>query len=218
MQKNESRKAQSLKSKIENFWYYYKIPVLIILCIAGILMLCFCGTNKTVASDLRVSLISTNVLTEGSINFNEAMPGLISDINNDGEANITITRLFIGEDSSEENSAYALQGLESQLAEKGATLFLFDQVNFDRMIKKDAFCPLDEFFDTRAYKDKVIYRDEVPIAFSLSGSKVLGDLELNDDALYAMLLFRRPDDENNAMCNGEYQNAVIVLTELLKES
>ena len=64
----------------------------------------------------------------------------------------------------------------------------------------------------------MIYRDGVPIAFRLSGSKVLKDLELNDDALYAMLLFRRPDDENDAMCNGEYQNAVLVLTELLKEA
>ncbi len=207
----------SFKAKIENFWYYYKSAVILILVVvlAGIFLLT--DFTKTVPSDLKITLISADALSEGNINFNEAMPGLIDDIDANGEANITISRLFLSESMEEDSAETMRQTLESQLANKGATLFIVDAVNFESLIKKDAFCPLDELLDISGYGDRVFYRDDTPIALHLTGSKVLSDMEFLDDDLYALVLFRRPGDENDPVCVAEYENAARVLTELMKQ-
>lgn len=208
----------SFKAKIENFWYYYKSAVILIgiVVLAGILLLN--EFTKTVPSDLKVSLISAGTLSEGNINFNESLPGVIEDIDASGDANITIARLFLSESMKEDNAEAMRQSLESQLANKGATLFLVDAINFERLVKKDAFCPLDELMDISGYGDRVFYRDGTPIALHLTGSKVLSDMEFLNDDLYALILFRRPGEENDPVCVAEYKNATKVLTELMKQN
>lgn len=218
MKHSENQQNSSLKSKIENFWYYYKVPAIIILIVILIVGFLISENRGQVVSDLNISLVSAEALTESTINFNEALPGVIRDINGDGEANITISRLFIGEDLKEKNAETYLQTLESQLAGKGATLFIFDKINYDRMAKKDAFCPLDTFFDVSQYSDRVLYRNDEPIAFHLTGSKVLADMGFTSDDLYALLLFQRPEDESDPASRAEYENAAAVLSALMMQS
>ncbi|MBQ4517954.1 MAG: hypothetical protein II997_05160 [Clostridia bacterium] len=214
----KNKQSTSVKEKLENFWYYYKTPVIIVVILIAIAAFLISELTSSVSSDLKISLTSQNPLTEGSINFNEGMPGLIKDINNDGEANITIQRTFLGEDiTSDENQTY-YQTLMGQLSDKGATLFIFDKINLDRMIKKDAFCPLNELIDISSYGDRVIYRNDVPVALSLAGSKVLSDMQFTEDDLYALVLFRRPEDTTDPKRIAEYENAALVLAELVKQA
>ncbi|MBE7036830.1 MAG: hypothetical protein E7403_06015 [Ruminococcaceae bacterium] len=215
--KNKDNKPTSFKEKLENFWYYYKLPVIISILVVGIGVFLYFEFSQSVVSDLKVCLTSKEALSEGTINFNEGMPGLIKDINGDNEANITIQRIFLGEDISSDEGQTYYQNLMGQLSSKGSTLFIFDKTNLDRMIKKDAFCPLNELMDLSAYNDRVVYRNDVPVALHLTGSKVLADMEFTSDDLYAMVLFRRPEDANDLKCNAEYDNAVLVLKELMKQ-
>lgn len=215
MQNDNKEKKPSFKEKTENFWYYHK-SVVITLLVIGLIITAFIVTKpKDIVPDLSISLVSAEPLTEGSINFNTALPGVISDINEDGQADIGVIRFYIGKDVTDESTQSQVKMLESQLADKGATLFIVDKLNFERMIKKDAFCPLDDFFDLTAYQDRVFYRNDVPVAFHLAGSKVLADMDLLNDDLYALLLFRRPGEENDPVRSAEYENAVLVLKELL---
>lgn len=216
MKQNHTNNPTSFKTKLENFWYYYKIPVIIVVVLAAIFSFLFWGDSDSVVTDVNIAIVSADVLTESTINFNEALPDLITDANGDGEANITVSRFFISKDLTEENDETYQNNLESALADKGAILFIADAANYERLIKKDAFCPLDEFFDTEAYGDRVMYRDGVPIAFHLTGSKVLADMTFTTDDLYAMLLFRRDEDANDPTETIMYENAAAVLTELLK--
>ncbi len=210
------QEKQSFKAKIENFWYYYKVPtiiVLVVLCIGAFLLM---SAPKKVDGDINIVLVSAEPLTEGTINFNNVIPqDAINDINNDGQKNITFSRLFITEEMKDDDMRAYQQTLESYLSGREAVLYIFDRVNYDRMIKKDAFCPLDEFFDVAAYGDRVLYQNEKPMAFQLSGSKALADMGLSNDDLYALLLFRLPEGEQEPL-EPVYENAVSVLTELLK--
>ncbi len=208
----------SLIKKLENFWYYYKVPVIIVIIIALAGIFLVGELSENVPSDLSISLVSADVLSNESINFNEALPGLIQDIDNDGGANITISRLYISESMKDENAEVMKTSLEAQLANKGATLFIVDRTNFDNLIKKDAFCPLDELMDVSEYGDRVIRRNDVPIALHLAGSKVLADMKFVNDDLYALVLFRRPGEKNDPVRVKEYENAARVLTELMKQS
>ena len=208
----------SFKKKLENFWYYYKVPVIIVIIVAAAGIFLISEMSKSVPSDLKISLISEGTLSDETINFNEALPNVIQDIDNDGGANITISRIYINKTMKTEDLDVMKNTLESQLANKGATLFIVDQSNYDNLIKKDAFCPLNELMDLSDYGDRVIYRGEVPIALHLSGSKVLADMKFENDDLYALVLFRRPGEENDPVRVKEYENATLVLKELMKQS
>ncbi len=208
--------ARTLKQKLDNFWYYYKFHcILALIALAGIWLLIDFNTQPV--SDLNVSLTSVGALSEGTINFNEALPGLISDANGDGMANITISRQFIGEDAEGKDSREHYSKLLNQLSEKGATLYIMDKLNFDRMIKKDAFSPLNEWMDVSAYGDRVMYRDEIPIALSLKGSLVLKEMEMTDDDLYGLILFSRPEDADDTVTMMQYENAAKVLAALMEQ-
>ncbi|MBE7022568.1 MAG: hypothetical protein E7414_05080 [Ruminococcaceae bacterium] len=207
---------QSFKQKLENFWYYYKTPVILGILVLLIIAFLISGTTEKVATDLNISIVTADILTEGSINFDEALGDVIVDSNNDGEAHITINRLFLAENTGGENYEAYAQALEAQLSDRGAVLFIFDRLNYERMIKKDAFCPLNELIDINAYGDRVLYHNDRPMALSLQGSKVLADMNFTNDDVYAMFLFRRPEDAQNETLNIQYQNGVAVLTELMK--
>lgn len=211
------QKNTSFKKKIENFWYYYKTLVLIVFALLALAaMIIFLNSGKA-TSDLNISLTTAGALTEMDINFNEGLPGLIKDINGDGEANITISRQFITEDENDESTEAYLQTLEGQLAHKGATLFIADGITRDILLKKDAFCYLDEFFNIDEFGDRVMFRNEKPIAFSLKGSRVLKDMQFAYDDLYAFILFKRPEDANDPSSILEYENAVAVLSALMEQ-
>lgn len=208
----------SFKAKLENFWYYYKTAFILglVVVLAGVFLIS--ELTKKVPSDLKISLISEDVLSEASINFNEALPGIVQDIDNNGDASITISRLFINDKLEKEKAEAMSQSLESQLASQSATLFIADKANYEKLIKKDAFCPLNELLDVTPYGDRVLYRGETPIALHLAGSKVLADMQFVTDDLYALVLFRRPGDENIPERVKEYENAVNVMIELMKQS
>lgn len=213
---NETQEKQSLKAKIENFWYYYKVPTIIILVVLCIGALVLMSAPESVHGDLNIVLVSAEPITEGTINFNDVIPKeAIKDINEDGRQDITFSRLFVSAEIKDDDTRAYQQTLESYLSGRKAVLYIFDRVNYDRMIQKDAFCPLDEFFDVNAYRDRVLYRNDEPMAFSLAGSKALADMGLSNDDLYALMLFRLPEGELEPL-EPLYENAVSVLTELLK--
>ncbi len=205
------------KQKLDNFWYYYKFHCLIALVALLGVWLVFDFVTQPV-SDLNISLTSIGSLSEETINFNEALPGLIVDANHDGMENITISRQFIGEDAEGKDSREHYSKLLSQLSEKGATLYIMDKVNFDRMIKKDAFSALDEWMDVASYGDRVIYRGDSPVALSLKGSRILADMKFTDDDLYGLILFTRPEDANDAFTQAQYENAAKVLAALMEQA
>ena len=87
MQQEDQNKPASFLSKVENFWYYYKAPVIIVIVIAAVLAILFTGNSDSVATDLNIAIVTSETLTEESINFNESLPGLIADANGDGYVN-----------------------------------------------------------------------------------------------------------------------------------
>ena len=205
------------KQKLDNFWYYYKFHCLIaVIALFGIWLLIDFNTQPF--SDLNISLTSVDALSEETINFNEVLPDLITDTNGDGMTNITISRQFIGQDAEGADSREHYSKLLSQLSEKGAVLYIMDKVNFDRMIKKDAFSPLDAWMDITVFGDRVIYRDDTPVALSLKGSRILADMKFIDDDLYGLILFFRPEDSEDAATKAQYENAAKVLAALMEQA
>ncbi len=212
-----AEKSVSLKGKMEDFWYYHKMPVILGLVALLIGMVCFSDMFYKVPTDLNLYMVTAEPVSEGTINFDEVLSDVVQDIDGNGESDITISRVFLSADLAEENASYYQQSLETELANQGAVMYIFDRVNYERMVKKDAFCPLDAYLDVAAYGDRILYRDNVPVAVSLAGSKVLKEMEFTNDDLYALLLFQRPEDFEDTNRMAEYENAAAVLEALLQQ-
>lgn len=212
----EQTEKRSFKQKWEDFWYYHKTTVIICVVLVIVFSMFISQFTSQVETDLNISIVTADVLTESSINFNEYFSDKLQDSNADGEKNITLTRLFITNAEEDEANESALQSLEAQLAGRGSVIFMFDASNYERMIKKDAFCPLNELMDVSEYGDRVVYHNERPMALHLTGSALLADMGFSNDDLYALVLFRRPEDAQNETIRLQYENALVVLKELMK--
>lgn len=213
---NRKQEKQSFFSKLENFWYYYKTPVILAAAFIFILSVVICQNLQSVKTDLNIALVSVDVLNEGNINFEEKLAAQMIDSDQNGEKHITLTRIFLNPKSTDENTESTRLHLESLLADKGAVLFIFDKENFEYIMTKDAFCPLDALMDTAAYGDKVYKRNEVPVALHLAGSTLLKDMGFTNDDLYATVLFKRDEDAQNQVLAAQYENGITVLKELMQ--
>ncbi|MBR6729552.1 MAG: hypothetical protein IKL80_05250 [Clostridia bacterium] len=216
MKNTEQNENRTFKHKWEDFWYYHKVTVIICIFILVFIAMFISQFTSKIKTDLNISLITADVVTEGSINFDELLSDRIQDTNADGENNITLTRLFITGKEDDEADEASRQNLEAQLANRGSVIFIFDAYNYENAIKKDAFCPLNELIDVESYGDRVVYHNEKPMALSLKGSALLADMGFSNDDLYALVLFRRPEDAQNETLNLQYENAAVVLNELMK--
>jgi len=213
---NNKQSAQSFFTKIENFWYYYKTPVILAAVFIFIISVLMIQNKDSVKTDLNIALITTGTVHEGTINFENHVVDLLKDSDGNGEKHVTMSRIFMTSNEKDEKNETARYHVETLLADRGAVIFLFDRTNYDRFIVKDAFCPLDELMPIDNYTDKLLYPGETPIAFSVKGSRLLADIGFSNDDLYATVLFRRPEDAQNQTINTQYENGVAVLTELLK--
>ncbi len=210
------QEKQSFFAKLENFWYYYKTPVILTAVFIFILSVVISQNLKTVKTDLNIALVSADVVNEGNINFETHLGEQMLDSDQNDEKHITLTRIFLNPTSTDENNESARLHLESLLADRGAVLFIFDRQNFEHYIAKDAFCPLNELMDTTPYGDKVFYRNDVPIALHLEGSKLLKDMGFSNEDLFATVLFKRDEDAQNQVLSAQYENGMTVLKELMK--
>jgi len=210
------QEKQSFFAKLENFWYYYKTPVILAAVFIFILSVVISQNLKSVKTDLNIALVSADVVNEGNINFESYLGEQMADSDQNGEKHITLTRIFLNPKSTDENNESARLHLESLLADRGAVLFVFDRQNFEHYIAKDAFCSLDEIMDITPYGDNVFYRNDVPVALHLEGSKLLKDMGFSNEDLFATVLFKRDEDAQNQVLSAQYENGVTVLKELMK--
>ena len=57
----QNREKQSFQAKLENFWYYYKVPVILgIIFLTGLLIL-LPSPSERVVSDLKMTLVSEGI-------------------------------------------------------------------------------------------------------------------------------------------------------------
>ena len=203
------------KQKFENFWYYNKIPVLL-----GLVALIFVGmaslsfiTNSE--SDLKITMLTSVPQEEFGLFLKPMLQEHLIDINGDHYVEVGVRDMLLNDELTAEESATVQKAILSQMANRGATLFLFDRPNYELMVQKDAFCPLDQIISLDGFENQVLYRDDVPVAVSLAGSKLLKEAGAVTEELYALVLFQRPEDADKPEIQQEYENAKIALELLL---
>ncbi|MBQ9914955.1 MAG: hypothetical protein IJO50_02295 [Clostridia bacterium] len=205
------------KEKLENFWYYNKIAVL--LGFVGLIFVAFASLSFFVntESDLKITMLTSVQQEEFALSLKPLLMEHLEDINGDNYIEVGVRDMLLNNELDAENSANVQKSILSQMANRGATLFIFDKANYDLMVQKDAFCPLDQIISLEGLEDRVVYRNDIPVAVSLAGSKMVKEAGAVTEELYALVLFRRPEDAGNEKIDKEYENAKIALEVLLAQ-
>ncbi len=202
--------------KWENFWYYNKAAVLIGIAVIFFLGVGLLGNLVNADPDLKITTVTQAQQDNIGLYLKKTVAHRLQDINGDDYIELSLRGMTLEEDLSTDENNQVQNSINSQLANRGATLFIFDKLNFDRYIRKDAFEPLDTFFDVSNLGDRAVYKGDIPIALNLTGSKLLTEAGAIGDEFYGMLLFKREADADNAEIQAEYENAVTMLLALLE--
>lgn len=122
---------EQIRKKLENFWFYYKIPLLIGL--AAVLVLGYLGVRRlnTTEPDYHIGLVREIPCTDDQLQRLEArFAAAGEDCNGDGQILVKIHTYYVDLADTSENAgvsnADAVQALDADLIGKVSGLFLLE--------------------------------------------------------------------------------------------
>ena len=100
-----------MKTKLQNFWYYYKVPAVIALLVLAAGVYLFLIRRGSVESDYHVAIVSAQSRSGEQLGrIQRVLEGIGQDQNGDGAVSVQVRvfRFAIGEDGQDPNEAAAL--------------------------------------------------------------------------------------------------------------
>lgn len=217
---SEQKRKLTFKERIENFFYYYKWPVIfgiLVVLVLSMYLPALVDNEKDSVGDLTVLSVFAHPLTAEEYDIDQRINDVIKDIDGDEEKSVLSKLFFITEKRSGDNDIISEAQLDEQLKVARGDLLVFDAPNLAYYLKKDIFAPLEDYVDLSAIPDEdIIKKDGVAVAVKLTKSKVLSDMRFIIDEVYAGVLFL-PDDADDLTLNSR-KNTTFAINKLLEKS
>ena len=128
------------RKKLQNFWFYYKKPILIAL--AVLLVLGYLGLQKSNSArpDYHIGLVRSAACTEEELlALENTFTSAGTDINGDGQVLVQIHTYFI--DLANADDADVVQALDADLIGGMSGIFLLEDVDTFRSVTNDLVTP-----------------------------------------------------------------------------
>jgi len=143
---------EHLRKKLQNFWFYYKIPFLV--ACAVLLMLTYLGIQKrnTVEPDYHIGLVREIPCTDDELQaLEDTFTVAGTDLNGDGQVLVQIHTYYVNLADDSENAgvsnAEVVQALDADLVGSVSGIFLLEDVaSFQQVTNQllsDSVFPLD---------------------------------------------------------------------------
>ena len=217
---NEQNKKLTFKERIENFFYYYKWRVIIVLLVLAVISMyipAIVDDEKDAVGDLTVLSVLAHPLTSEEYNIDQRLKDAIEDVNENGEKDIVLKQFFITEKRTGDADVISSAQLDENLKVGRGDLLIFDEPNLEYYLKKDMFSPLEDYVDLSGIPDEdIIKKDGVAVAVKLTGSQILKDMRFIIDEVYAGVLFI-PDNADEMTLNSR-KNTTSAINKLLEKS
>lgn len=198
------------QKKWDNFWYYYKVHVIVGVFIGILILTTIKDCAQRVNPDVSWGYMGTDLTAEAVENVEQAFADIIQDTNNDGKKKVFIFALM------------DIQQITVMLASGDTQIFVFDQENFTNFAKGGAFQPLDELINTYQVdleqhpevRLKALESDEEHVyGLPLEGNPLLQNLGLQPKGKY--LGIRIPKNSGKPQETISYQNVYVILEKLV---
>lgn len=203
----------AFKKKLENFWYYYKVHVIVAIIAILVVGVLVKQCAETVDPDMTVLIVSTTVsLTEDQQTSIENMLNKYTeDVNGDGRKVVDVETFYLG-DSQDPQMKYALmQKLMAEIAATDDSIFLTDDSYYDQLTQNERkfFYKLDKVYPGGPETDRVEV-SKLP-DFNLSG--------LDENFRKLTVSLRSFGDESpSSDSSGSVKNSINVLKKLLQNA
>ncbi len=190
---SEEKRKLTIKEHIENFWYYHKwkLAVVLILIIGVVAFRGYINsTTDTTTYDFKIYSVFARPLVAGEYKIEDHISNCIEDIDASGDVKISAKTFYITEDGTGDNDKIMQTQFENTLLSADGDVILFDEPNLERFLVKDMFSPISDYIDlSEIPQEHIVYRNNVPVAVQLDGSKVLNDMGFIIDEVYVSVMF-----------------------------
>lgn len=124
---------EHLRKKLQNFWFYYKIPLLIGLAVLLVLGYLGIQNRNTVQPDYHIGLVREIPCTDAELQaLNDTFTAAGRDINGDGQTLVQIHTYYVNLADTSENAgvsnADVVQALDADLIGNVSGIFLLEDV------------------------------------------------------------------------------------------
>ena len=144
---------EQLRKKIQNFWFYYKIPFLVGFAVVFVLGYLTVQNHTTVQPDYHIGLVRTVPCTDMELQgLKDTFTATGQDLNGDGEVLVQIHTYYVNLEDPAENAGVAnadtIQALDADLIGNVSGIFLLEDVaafqTVTNNLLSDSVIPLEE--------------------------------------------------------------------------
>lgn len=127
MEAKEQMKTLSAREKWTNFWYYYKIHVIVGIFLIVVAAFTVSECMHRVNYDLEISYYSsTPIKDEGVEKFKEIIKKACEDVNENGSVDVGIASCFADPENASEQTQAVFMKLSAEIAAGESMVYLFD--------------------------------------------------------------------------------------------
>lgn len=218
------------KKKWDNFWYYYKIHVIVGVFVAILLAITLKDCAANISPDVTISYIGGSYVPEDvSLALKEKLmeAGIVQDANRDGKNELVFQAMTLSDEIKSEQDIAMQQKVMVVLATGDSQVFLLDKTYFTRYGEQGAFEPLDNLVDRYGIdfekhpeiKLTVSEMNETHVyALPVKGNKLLEDLGFKTEDTYIAIRAQGVQEKQKEKQRIINENAYAVLNEIMKYS
>lgn len=158
----EKKEKKSFKSKLENFWYYYKwhtLGALVVLLAVGV------GLSQCIGRvdiDVVVYYLSADPISyaEDKTNLKKALEPYVRDYTGDGKVRIEIENYFIGENHDADMVKDNLRNFSNMYTAGSVMLIMVDDAGLKQMTEVGYFGDISDLTDEPLLYDGTVWSAE----------------------------------------------------------
>lgn len=158
----EKKEKKSFKSKLENFWYYYKwhtLGALVVLLAVGV------GLSQCIGRvdiDVVVYYLSADPISyaEDKTNLKKALEPYVRDYTGDGKVRIEIENYFIGENHDADMVKDNLRNFSNMYTAGSVMLIMVDDAGLKQMTEVGYFGDISDLTDEPLLYDGTVWNAE----------------------------------------------------------
>ena len=214
------------RKKWENFWYYYKIHVIVGVFIAILLAITLRDCANNIEPDLTIAYMGKNYISEeiGQV-LKDQLSKVLADVNNDERVELSFLPIILTDDIKSETDIAMQQKAMIVIASGEAQMFLLDSSNLKKLISQGALQPLDDVvsqynIDIEQYPEikATAEGEQEPHIYGLplDGNRIFEEKGLQTEDLYIAIRVMSQGDQNKAKVVSMYDNAFRALDAIMK--
>lgn len=132
----EQMKALAPREKWSNFWYYYRVHMLVVLFAVVVLAITVTECVNRVDYDLNISYYSATPISDTAVDaLKEYLKEGIDDINGNGSLDVGVSSCFANPNEQSEQTQAVMVKLSAEVAAGDSMVYLFDEEYKELFVK-----------------------------------------------------------------------------------